>query len=103
MFADRLPPPLSPPTATPRRVDRKVLRFLHDPAQPCGGVFDGGGEFVLGRKPVIDRDDAASRDICDLSADVVVGIEIADDVAATMIEYEDGKRSRPGADPAVEP
>jgi hypothetical protein len=79
------------------------LCFLHDPAQSGGGVFDGGGEFVLGRKPVIDRDDAASRDICDLSADVVVGVEIADDIAATMIEYEDGKRPRPSADPAVEP
>ena len=76
-----------------RRVDRKVLCFLHDPAQACGGVFDGGGEFLSG-KPVSDRDDAASRDICDHSKDVVVGVEIADDVAATMIECEDGKRSR---------
>ena len=40
-----------------RGVDAELLRIGGNPFRRRDGVIDGGGEFVLGRKAVVDRDD----------------------------------------------
>src|SRR6476646_4842734 len=40
------------------------------------------------------------REVCDLPANIIVGVEIADDVAAAVVECQDGKWSRLRSDPA---
>ena len=47
-------------------------------------VLERRGERVLGREPVIDRDDAAARGVRERAADPVVGVERAGHEAASV-------------------
>ena len=75
-----------------RRRCRARLRVGRDPFRRGDGVVDGGGEFVLGREAIVDRDHDQLALIGELAADDVVGVEIADHPAAAMEEHQAGAR-----------
>ena len=86
--AARLPPALSPPTISLCGVDAELLGVVGDPFRRGDGVVDGGGEFVLGREAVIDRDHDQLALVGQLAAHHVMGIEIADHPAAAVKEHQ---------------
>ena len=64
-------------------------------AQRAGpGVFDGGGEGVLGGEPVVHREDRGPGGVGEEAADPVVGLEVADHPAAA-VEIDEQRRRRP--------
>src|SRR6266566_5063621 len=81
--AARLPPALSPATAT---------RRLSIPSSPACAttqrVAAGRRELVLRRQPVVDGDDGDARLGRDLPALDVVRVEIADHPAAAVVVHE---------------
>ena len=86
--AARLPPALSPPTISREASMPSCLALSGDPFGRGDGVVDGGGEFVLGRQPIVDRDDDQLAFIGELAAHHVMGIEIADHPAAAVKEHQ---------------
>ena len=72
----------------PRGVDAELFGVVGDPFRRRDGVVDGGGKFVLGREPVIDRDHDQLAFVGQLAAHHVVGIEIADHPAAAVKEHQ---------------
>ena len=54
------------------------------------GVVDGGREGVLGREAVVDGDDHGVGVVREPAAGLVVGLEVADDVAAAVQEEHGG-------------
>ena len=78
----------------PRRVDAELLCVDGDPFRRGDRVIDGGGEFVLGREPVIDGNNDELTFIGQFAAHHVVGIEIADHPAAAVKEHQ--ARREPG-------
>ena len=72
----------------PRRVDAELLCIVRDPFGRGDGVIDGGGKFVLGREPIIDRDHDQLAFVGQFPAHHVVGIEIADHPAAAVKEHQ---------------
>ncbi len=98
--AERLPPALSPATRH-AAVTLELAGVLGDPAGGGDGVVGRGREGRLGREPVVDRDDDRVAAPADVAGHVVVGVEVADDEAATVEEGDD--RERPVALGSVEP
>ena len=71
-----------------RGVDAELFGVGGNPFRRGDGVVDGGGEFVLGREAVIDRDHDQLALMGELAADHVMGIEIADHPAAAVEEHQ---------------
>ena len=67
-------------------IDAEAGRVGCDPARGRDGVVDGGRELVLGRQPVIDRNDDAARGVGERAADLVVALQVADHPAAAVEE-----------------
>ncbi|MGY2930944.1 hypothetical protein ACVWZ6_000546 [Bradyrhizobium sp. GM6.1] len=61
---------------------------------PFGGsnrIVHGGGEFVLWRQPVIDRDEAATGRMCQRRRDAVMRGDAAGNEPAAVKEHEAGR------------
>src|SRR2546421_1267573 len=67
----------------PGRVDTDVRAVPGDPAGGGMAVLHRGGEPVLGRQPVADRDNGAGYGVRERAADAVGGVDAAEGPAAT--------------------
>src|SRR4030095_7165776 len=89
--AARLPPALSPATATrraapPRRPAEPAPAGVRAaPARPPPRVVDGRRELVLRRQPIVDGDDRDARFGRDLPALDIVRVEVADHPPARVV------------------
>ena len=101
--AARLPPALSPTTASLRRIAAELTRVLCRPQRHGVAVVDGSRIARFGRPAVIDRDDDGGRRVAQRPADPVVGVQVAQHEAAAVKENHrrDGliRRSRRPIDP----
>ena len=83
--AARLPPALSPPTAILSGIAPSAAGVRTGPAEGREGILDRRGEGVLGRKPVIDRQDVDVGIAADAPAQSVMGVEVARHEAAAVV------------------
>ena len=67
-------------------IDAEAGRVGCDPACGRDGVVHGGRELVLGRQPVMHRNDDAARCVGQRAADLVVALQVADHPAAAVEE-----------------
>ena len=73
----------------PLRIEAEPRGLMRQPSQRRHGVLHSGGEGVLGREPIVEREHGRARVVAQHAAEDVVGLEIADHAAAAMHE-EDG-------------
>ena len=93
--AARLPPALSPPTATWSGIAPSVAAFAQSPAEGRDGIVDGGGEPMLGREPIVDREDMHVGVAADAAAQVVVAVEVAEhETAAVIVDQQRPRTAR---------
>src|SRR5690606_18501998 len=71
-----------------RRIDVQLRRVGGDPTVGGDAVVIGGGELVLRRQAIVDRDDGAVGLLGEQTAERVVAVQAADRPAAAVIEDE---------------
>ena len=74
----------------PLRIEAEPRRLMRQPGQRRHGVLHRGGEGVLGREPIVEREHGRARVVAQRAAEDVVGLEIADHAAAAMHEEDGG-------------
>ena len=76
------------------RVDAELARVVMHPPQRGIAIFDPGREGVLGRQPVLDRDDHRAELARDLHRDRVLHVDAADHEAAAVDVEQRGASGR---------
>ncbi len=82
-----------------RGIPRELLPVGVRPFERGPGVLDPGRERRLRCEPIVDRHDGGPRLLCELAANLVVGVEIADRVAAAVVVDEDALGTGVAVDP----
>ena len=77
-------------------------RRARRPSAKRPGVVDRGGEGVLGREPVVDREDRDAGVVGEQAAGAVVGVEVAEHPAAAVEVDEQRPAGPPGSRGEVE-
>jgi exodeoxyribonuclease V alpha subunit len=72
-------------------VDAERCGLARDPFGGSNRIVHGGGEFVLGRQPVIDRDETAAGRMCQRRRDAVMRGDAAGNEPAAVKEHEAGR------------
>jgi hypothetical protein len=67
-----------------RRIDTQLARVLPDPCTRKVAVLHSRGELMLGRKHIVDRNDAAATRIRKHPAQSVVRLNAAEDASAAV-------------------